>query len=221
MKNQWIIDGLKQGESKGKTKAGLAKALGGHPSRVTNLITPTGKQRNVKAEEIRIIAEYLEISPPTELLHTESPLPPIKTVTLLGDVAAGLWREVPLFEIDVQDLPTIQVAAEHDTANMFALRVAGTSINRKAEPGSIVICLKLEAAPRYFREGDWVVVERESGGKIETTIKLVKGREGAWQLWPHSTDPKYQAPVPLGENDGETVRVIGFAIDFQSKGTVF
>ena len=125
-----------------------------------------------------------------------------------------------MLDLELHELPTVQVATEHDPANMFVVRVTGSSINRKAEDGSLAICLRLDAAPRYFREGDWVVAERESGGKIETTIKLVKGREGSWQLWPHSTDPKYQAPLTLGQTDGEEVRVIGLALDFQSKGTV-
>ena len=140
------------------------------------------------------------------------PLSASKNVRHLGDVTAGLWREAALFDLQEEDLPLVQVASIFDAADLFVLRIQGPSINRRAPSGSDVLCVKLEAAPRSFRDGDLVVVERESHGKFETTIKVVKGREGAWQLWPDSTDARYQTPVPLGEHEDETVRVIGFAI---------
>jgi hypothetical protein len=55
---EWIRAGLR---STGKTRSGLAKALGRSPSAVTNLLNG---HRRLRADEIAIVAEYLGIEPP-------------------------------------------------------------------------------------------------------------------------------------------------------------
>jgi hypothetical protein len=54
----WIKDGLAKS---GKTRSGLAKALGRAPSAITDLLA--GK-RELKASEILAVATYLELAPP-------------------------------------------------------------------------------------------------------------------------------------------------------------
>lgn len=58
MKYPWIEEGL---EKPGKSRVGLARALGRQPSMVTELLS--GK-RKLQAAEIPIIAEYLDVMPP-------------------------------------------------------------------------------------------------------------------------------------------------------------
>ena len=55
---EWIRAGLKH---TGKTRSGLAKALGRSPSAVTDLLNG---HRRLRADEIAIVAEYLGIEPP-------------------------------------------------------------------------------------------------------------------------------------------------------------
>jgi cyanate lyase len=57
----WILDGLKK---PGKTRSGIAKAIGRSPSAVTALLHGS---RELKAREIEIIARYLEIEQPKKL----------------------------------------------------------------------------------------------------------------------------------------------------------
>jgi hypothetical protein len=57
----WIIEGLAK---PGKTRSGLARALGKQPSAVTDLLQ--GK-RQLKASQIPIVASYLEIAAPPVL----------------------------------------------------------------------------------------------------------------------------------------------------------
>lgn len=54
----WIREGLKKD---GKTQSGLAKALGRHPSAITDMLQGG---RRLKADEIPVIAEYLGVAPP-------------------------------------------------------------------------------------------------------------------------------------------------------------
>jgi antitoxin component HigA of HigAB toxin-antitoxin module len=55
----WILQGL---EKPGKTRSGLAAALGKAPSAVTDLLQ--GK-RQLKASEIKTVASYLEVAAPS------------------------------------------------------------------------------------------------------------------------------------------------------------
>lgn len=65
---EWIRKGLKK---PGKTRAGIARAMGGiNPSQVTRLLA--GK-RQLKAAEVPKIAAYLGESPPNGHIHISQP----------------------------------------------------------------------------------------------------------------------------------------------------
>ena len=66
----WIRAGLKH---TGKTRSGLAKALGRSPSAVTDLLNG---HRRLRADEIAIVAEYLGIEPPRLIGGGGKPLRP-------------------------------------------------------------------------------------------------------------------------------------------------
>src|ERR1700685_730147 len=79
---EWIRAGLKD---TGKTRSGLAKALGRSPSAVTDLLNGS---RRLRAEEIAIAAEYLGVEPP-RLVGGGRPAHPMGRVPLVGYVGAG------------------------------------------------------------------------------------------------------------------------------------
>ena len=54
----WIRDALKE---TGKTRSGLARALGRSPSAVTDLLNGS---RRLRADEIAVVAAYLGVEPP-------------------------------------------------------------------------------------------------------------------------------------------------------------
>jgi hypothetical protein len=61
-----LIREIKEGLKKpGKSKSGLAKALGRTPATVSEILKPPskGKPRQIKAHEVQIIREYLEMDP--------------------------------------------------------------------------------------------------------------------------------------------------------------
>ena len=79
----WIRSGLKR---TGKTRSGLAKALGRSPSAVTDLLNG---HRRLRADEIATVSDYLGVEPP-RLIGGGPPRPP--SAPLVGYVGAGaLW----------------------------------------------------------------------------------------------------------------------------------
>ena len=76
----WIRSGLKR---TGKTRSGLAKALGRSPSAVTDLLNGN---RRLRADEIATVSDYLGIEPP-RLIGGGPPRPP--SAPLVGYVGAG------------------------------------------------------------------------------------------------------------------------------------
>jgi len=213
MDMKWIVDGLKK---PGKTQAGIAKAMRRSPSMVTAMLKG---QRELKARDIAGIARYLEVDPPSA--PPVEPRPQIRTAMIIGDVAGGVWTEPG---VEFEPIPTTVVIDERwESSDVFLLRVRGTSINRQAKDGDLVLCLNKYAAPRDIRAGDWVIAERRaSDGRIETTVKRVHGdaRRGFF-LVPDSEDPQFQAPIFLGKTDGEVVEVRAFVLEFIKRGTLF
>jgi len=82
MVTDWIRQGLKD---TGKTRSGLAKALGRSPSAITDLLNGS---RRLRAEEISLIADYLGVEPP-RLVGGGRPSHPVGRVPLVGYVGAG------------------------------------------------------------------------------------------------------------------------------------
>ena len=78
----WIRDALRE---TGKTRSGLAKALGRSPSAVTDLLNGS---RRLRADEIAIAAAYLGVEPPRLVGGGRQPSQQAK-VPLVGYVGAG------------------------------------------------------------------------------------------------------------------------------------
>jgi SOS-response transcriptional repressor LexA len=213
MSIEWIAEGLKK---PGKSKSELAKKLGRAPSMITALLKGG---RELKAREVKIIADYLEIVPPD--VESPEPEPQIRTAYIRGDVAGGVWAEPGL---EFEPIPTtVVIDARWPDNSVYLLRVRGTSINRQARDGDLILCLDIHAAPRPFAAGDWVVAERSGhDGRLETTVKRVNGdRRSGYFLTPDSDDPAFQEPIRIGKTDGEMVTVKAFVLEFIKKGTNF
>ncbi len=77
---EWILAGLRK---TGKTRSGLARALGRSPSAVTDLLKG---HRRLRADEIAVVSDYLGIEPP-RLVGGGPPQAP--KAPLVGYVGAG------------------------------------------------------------------------------------------------------------------------------------
>lgn len=208
----WIAEAL---DKPGKSRTGLAKAMGIHPSGVTALMQGT---RQLKLHEAQKAAAYLEVSLPSSLLPAVQELP-ISYVEITGEAAGGVWAEPGLrYRREVTSIPA---EAGWPVDAIFALRVRGDSINRKAQDGDLVVCLDLTAAPRSPRPKDWVILERKRGGLIETSVKLVREQDGQVILSSFSDDPSFCETFSLTAVDGEELRIAAYVLRFVREGTIF
>ena len=188
--------------------AGMAGLTADKISRVLS------RERDLTYEEVATIASLLGAKPP--LLDVAS----FAKVRVIGEVQAGLWKEADHdgfqpFDILFGGLGDMSLAEHY-----FGLVVRGDSINRTAPDGSIAVCLPIERAPRQYRDGDWVVVERHRGDLTEQTIKRVGKIDGKVMLIPDSHDPRFQ-PIAPGKGNPEVVRVAAFVVGFQHAATIF
>lgn len=105
---QEILKGL---EKPGKSRIGLAAALGRSPTTVTEMLKPEGKRRRIRADEVPVIREYLELSP---------------VVPIVGSVGAGSEAH---FYAEASDSPgdTVQ-APEGASPDTVAVEIRGDSL---------------------------------------------------------------------------------------------
>lgn len=95
----------------------------------------------------------------------------------------------------------------------YALRIDGTSINRRAKSGTYAICVEWTGNGRDLPVGKYVHVERHQGAKVEATIKQVRITNGLLQLWPDSDDPLWTKPLDVTTTEpDEEIRVRGFVV---------
>lgn len=166
------------------------------------------------------IAEALNVPLVAMLGANAEATRPVRYVKVVGEVAAGAWRDVTHSVFSEYEIG-IPVDPKYPLGSLFGLVVRGTSINRKAQDGDCVLCLKADAAPRPFQAGDWVVVEQIDGGRVETTVKQVKWK-GGWELWADSTDEQWQKPIVLKNlPNGIEVNVSAFVLEFVTSATRF
>ncbi|MBS9476206.1 LexA family protein [Ancylobacter radicis] len=211
----WIVAGLAK---PGKTKGGLAAALGRSASAVTAMLAG---QRQLKAREIPVIAAYLEVDPPGaqgDLIKV--PSQSLVPVRVQGAVEAGSWREVDAFD-DVQDEMTYDTRdLEFPHARLMANDIAGDSMNdlkpRPILPGDRVISVVFEDLRGRvpLRDGMVLIIEqRTAGGDMrERSIKQLELFEDHYEFHPRSTNAKHKPIVvdrDFTADDGRTVEVIG------------
>jgi SOS-response transcriptional repressor LexA len=112
-----------------------------------------------------------------------------------GEVAAGLWQEVDGI-VDANPFEPIPMALDprYPKDAQYGLVVRGTSINKIAQPGDVLICLDLAMVSIEPKPGELVIVERKrfQGSEREVTAKRLQREGKLVLLLPDSTDPQWQ-----------------------------
>ena len=136
-------------------------------------------------------------------------------IPILGTVAAGAWLEVDGTSDDYIEREYIPVPPDprHPIKASYGLVVSGTSINKIATAGDVLVCLSTISTGLEVEHGDLVIVERvrQQEGLREVTAKRVRRYADRIELAPESTDPRWQEPIILWYNqqgDHEDVRII-------------
>lgn len=153
-------------------------------------------------------------TPPSDVSTSDG----VRMVGVIGEVRAGVFAAIPAEEPEPWELVPVNLP-EYQRAHLFALRVAGPSMNQYYPDGSLVIvCPAHEAG---IRERDHVVVRRWRGGLAETTLKEVMVERGGIVLWPRSSDPAFQEPIRLetARDADEGPEIIGVVVgSFVARG---
>lgn len=136
-------------------------------------------------------------------------------LTVVGEVAAGLWREGNA-DFTGRNLgsPTMPVAAHPDYPShaQRLYKVVGNSINRVAEHGEYLHAVNIHSADLKPEEGDLVVVRRLDHGKAEYTAKTLAYVGGRWVLRPESTDSDWQEDLVVKGDDGIEIEITDIVI---------
>jgi phage repressor protein C with HTH and peptisase S24 domain len=228
----WIREGLKK---PGKNQVGLAAALGRAPSAVTSLLQGT---RRLMADEIPVIAAYLEVEPPfdparlpklqtfeefeAETLPTLRPglAPASRNFTLArvdGRVQAGAFLQTEVFDDDLGETISAPRDPDFPFARQIAYRVGGDSMNQ-AEPrpirdGDYIICVAFEDVGLKPANGMKVVVQKtiNDGQLRERSVKEVRTFPDRTEFHPRSSNPAHK-PIVVPHNpdpdDSTTVEIL-------------
>lgn len=174
-------------------------------------IRPIAAKRYAKA--FRVSTAWILTGEETGNLS--KPQLPVDTLPVLGDVAAGVWVEQNGYDEPHEFVPVV-ADSRFSGMKQFALKVRGESMNVLIRDGEFVICVDAIDLGRAPRKDDIVVVTRtRSAGHLrETTLKQVEVNRGKVELWPRSTDKKYQLPLILndGDEDGVDVEITAYVI---------
>ncbi|MER9937455.1 helix-turn-helix domain-containing protein [Mesorhizobium sp. M0088] len=134
---------------------------------------------------------------------------------VVGEVAAGLWREGNAdFTGKNLNTPTQPVAAHPDYPPhaQRLYKVIGTSINRVADDGEYLHAVDIFAGDIKPEQGDLVIVRRLEHGKAEYTAKTLAFAEGEWVLRPESFDPEWQQDIKVEGNEDVEVTITDVVI---------
>lgn len=153
-----------------------------------------------------------------EAAHAELVPERLVRLPVRGEAAAGKWLEFD--ESDTERYPPIlAIAGRYTVEEQFAYKVSGPSMDKaRIFDGDFVICVPywhVRAAPT---PGDLVVVERRRGPVFERTVKELQMAGDMFELWPRSSDPRFQTPIKVPKNhdlleeDGTTVEIVGLVI---------
>lgn len=184
----------------------------------------TGEKDPHLRELIRI-ARRLGVNPARliDVSHSEdNHVVHIKLVPVRGIAAAGLWFEYDDLNTDSFDqIPA--VPTKYGGADQFAFRICGPSMDKeRIFDGDYVICVHYWEARSTITSGDLVIVERKEGHKIERTCKEVVVSDDGYELWPRSTDARFQTPLripatpPTQPDFGLSIEIIGLVIGVYS-----
>ncbi len=139
-------------------------------------------------------------------------------IPVRGEVAAGKWLEFEDFDTERYP-PIAAVAGRYPVQEQFSFKVFGPSMDKaRIFDGDFVVCVPYWQARTAPTPGDLVVVERKRGQVFERTIKELQINKDHFELWPRSTDPRFQQPIKvpkasdLVETDGTIVEIVGLVI---------
>lgn len=201
----------------GITPRALSLAIGDSPYTVRDIMS--GRTKNPRSDTLAAIAQALGVTLYDVLkddgtASTSTLIPRLtapKTIPIVGEVAAGLWREAVLANQQTEEFIALSVDG-YDPADLYALRVSGRSMDLIYPPGRCLVVAPVSQSG--LRVGDHVIVERTRAGLVEITVKELVMEGGKAWLYPRSSSPEFQTPLLIdgSDMDQDAPRVIGVVV---------
>src|ERR1700754_1027327 len=138
----------------GKTKGGLAAAMGVRPGAVSEILSGI---RLIKASEITPIMEYLELN----------------SVPIMGRVGAGATIEPDVEQVPPEGLSEVELPFPI-SEEKIAFEVAGDSMLPKYESGDIIVVYRDQRHPLASFYGEEAAVRLKTGERYLKTIERGK-----------------------------------------------
>lgn len=138
----------------GKTKGGLATAMGVRPGAVSEILSGL---RLIKASEIADIIDYLELN----------------SVPIMGRVGAGATIEPEYEQVPPEGLGEVELPFPI-SEETIAFEVAGDSMLPKYEHGDIIVVYKEQSHPFSSFYGEEAAVRLKTGERYLKTIERGK-----------------------------------------------
>ena len=156
------IEDIRRGLKKpGKSKSGLAKALGLWPSAITALLNG---QRELKAREVPIAAAYLELD-----------VPEPGEVRIMGYVGAGAAIDPDVEQVPADGLATVTLPFPLPD-DMIGLEVRGESMQPRYDDGDVIVVYREQRRPLESFFGEEAAVRTRDGRRYLKTITRGKTR---------------------------------------------
>lgn len=147
---------------------------------------------------------------PAELI---AEAPPPEPIYVRGKVQAGTWSEALEWEQNRRYPVWVPIPGHWKPLPKYGLEVHGPSMNRRYPEGTILVCVGILDADIEPKEGQRYIVQRESAGEFEMTVKELKiDKDGRPWLWPDSDDPEHQNPLAANGDDGDTIQILAIVI---------
>ena len=138
----------------GKSKGGLARAMGGRAGAGSEIL---GGQRLIKASEVEIIMEYLELN----------------YVPIMGRIGAGAVIEPEYEQIPPEGLGEIELPFPI-SGEAIAFEVTGDSMLPKYESGDVIVVYREQRHPLASFYGEEAAVRLKTGERYLKTIERGK-----------------------------------------------
>ena len=138
----------------GKSKGGLARAMGVRAGAVSEIL---GGQRLIKASEVPVIMEYLELN----------------YVPIMGRIGAGAVIEPEYEQVPPEGLGEIELPFPI-SGETIAFEVSGDSMHPKYENGDVIVVYREQRHPLASFYGEEAAVRLKTGERYLKTIERGK-----------------------------------------------